>query len=388
MIKKRILISSLVFLFLLPLQALGAANVISQTGSVIAGAPYFDSSNNRYTIDFVGTSVSKIVLQSWTDGYGLMQEEKSFVAQDYGYTHMVGMNFTCNTSYKTFLYNNSNTLLGTMDVVISGLVNPSCQSNGDGWGEPPPQEPVCDTCELFACPGWSDYMGKLDDIQAAIPPPPDWNNVAGIFRDTIAPRIKSDMAELIGTTSQPSLPSLPSAPTFPTAPPQPDGLTGGSISAPTGSLPSGFNDSGFSSGDIKQGAPVIQENGDDSGGFIINNPSLGLPSQQDFIDNAVEEAPFPFPTPPVGEETVEEGQDPVEPVISFPDIDYDNAPESEGGDFSEPVISFPDIDYTTPPSPNNSGDTGGVVTPAPTPVQGSEQAPIPGDPSNYNPPIP
>lgn len=370
MIKKRILFLSFCLLFLAPLQALGAATVVSQTGNVIAGAPYFDSSNNRYTIDFVGTSVSKIVLQSWSDGFGSMGTEKTVIASDYGYTYMTGMNFTCNTSYKTFLYNSSNALVGTIDVVVSGLDRPSCTSDGSGMGEEP-EEKTCDACAVFACPGWSEYMGQLEDIKNAIPPAPDWTAI-------------------IGETSTPSLPDMPNAPNFPSAPSQPGGLDDGGFSAPEGGLPDGFGDSGFNSGDIKNGAPVIGENTDPTGGFEIGDP-LDLPSQEEFMDNAI------------GQEPVDSPDNPVEPIITFPNIDYENAPGGDGSDFEEPtfeeptfedptfedlIINFPDIDYSQPPT--SSGGDGGSVAPlpSPTPVDGSNEAPVPGQPGNYTSPIP
>lgn len=50
----------------------------------------------------------------------------------------------------------------------------------------PPTQGCGDVCQnltqLLQCPAWSDYMGQLGDvIRNNVPPPPDWDKVAGIF---------------------------------------------------------------------------------------------------------------------------------------------------------------------------------------------------------------
>jgi hypothetical protein len=60
--------------------------------------------------------------------------------------------------------------------------------------EPPPEEGGCNGCgflaELLSCPLWEVYMSDLTDaISDAIPPPPDWNYVSGVFADRIAPAV-------------------------------------------------------------------------------------------------------------------------------------------------------------------------------------------------------
>lgn len=339
-----------------------AVQVVEKNGSIFAGDPYFDSANNRYTIDFIGTNVASLKMQSYDEGFTTMKMEKTVNAIDDGYTYMTGNNFTCNLGYRVYYYNTAGTQIGYLSVVVDGLENPTCDSTSTGSTEPIPTG--CDSCELFSCPGWDEYMGKIDDLKAAIPPPPNWSEVADIFRDSIAPRIKSDMADLIGTSPTPSLPNYPQAPSKPSAPGSLGGVDDGGISAPTGTEAPGLGDSTFTGDDLKEAAPTIPERSDPTGGFdLITDPIGGLPSQDDFIKNAPIEGEVPFPSMPTGEETVDPGDEITEPQISFPDIDFDG----------------PTIDYDTPPTPG-----GGTAAPTdpPSPIEepsgNYDVAPIPG----------
>lgn len=344
-----------------------AANVTQMDGLIFADPPYWNSDgngNDRYTVDFKTQEVTKIKIQSWSAGYGEMLREKTAdIADMPGVPYFTGSNFTCNAYYRAYYYNASGSQVGYIEVMIHDLLQPSCDSGGAG-DIPPSEGEKCIGCDLFECPGWSDYMGKLDEIKAAIPPPPNWSAVATTFRDTIAPRIKSDMAELIGTSSTPSLPTLPQAPNKPSTPGSLGGVNDGGISAPTGTEAPGLGDSTFSGDDLKQAAPTIPERSDPTGGFnLVTDPIGGLPSQDDFIKNAPIEGEVPFPSMPTGEETVDPGDEITEPQINFPDIDFNG----------------PDIDYDTPPTPG-----GGTAAPTdpPSPIEeptgNYDVAPIPG----------
>lgn len=323
-------------------------------------------------------------------------EQNSYVnggQQDY-------ITLNCNGSYTFTFYNSSNANMGSASVTASGIVSEPdvCKKN-----EPAPTEPAktCDSCAVLNCPGWGDYMGKLDGILGAIPPAPNWNQVAATFRDTITPKIKSDMADLIGVTQPPAKVNFPSAPNAPggapppSAPSKPGALNDGGITAPTGQEAPGLGDSSFSSGDLKDSATPIQERPDPSGGFSIIDPLGSLPSQQEFMDNAPNEQPFPLPSPPVGEESVDPGQDPVEPtftepsftdpVITSPDIDYGQAPAPGGGTtnptYTEPTFTDPTIDYESMPTPTAPGGASSE------PTGNYNTAPIP-SPYNDAPPMP
>ncbi len=112
-------------------------------------------------------------------------------------------------------------------------------------------------------------MGKLNEIRDAIPPVPNWNQVAAIFRDTIVPRLVDDMEVMLGT-----------APTPPAEPPDLPGVDTHEDKVP--SMPdSGLDTSGFTKQNIENQAPEILFRNDDSGGFDIVNPLDTLPPLPD-----------------------------------------------------------------------------------------------------------
>ncbi|MDP4086020.1 MAG: hypothetical protein Q8934_15560 [Bacillota bacterium] len=188
---------------------------------------------------------------------------------------------------------------------------------------------TCTACEMFTCPGWSDYMNKLNQIVSAIPPAPNWDDVAGKFRDTIVPQLVNDMAGVIG--SAPNEPSTPSQ------------LLGTDDRGINNQVPQmqdvpGLSGSGFSSQTIKDAAPVIQERQDPTGGF-----------------NLV--------------------QDPLSSLPSLPTNDFPKPGSTNAGDWGNNKPSQPDN-----PTPAAPKDTGGTDTSnAPIPSDSGATAPSPGD---------
>lgn len=70
---------------------------------------------------------------------------------------------------------------------------------GDGNTTPPDPE-GCGTCdklaELLKCPEYGQLMSDLSGaIKDALPPPPNWHEVAGIMRDTIVPAMGNEMVK-------------------------------------------------------------------------------------------------------------------------------------------------------------------------------------------------
>lgn len=405
----KILLLLMIFLIVSPLSSLAAAQVVEKSGSIFAGDPYYNSSKNAYTVDFVGTDVAIIELNSYEPGFGAHKLTKVINAADDGYEYMTGNNFTCNLAYRMYYKNAAGQQIGYLAVEISGLSNPTC--NSTGAGEPPaPEDGKCDSCAVFECPAWGDYMGKLDDIQAAIPPPPNWDEVAGTFRDTIAPQIKDDMASLIGETATPSRPNFSGAPDAPTAPngssampdtgsapEQPPALDDGGLTAPQGQEAPGLGDSSFNAGDVKDAATPIQENADPTGGFTINDPANSLPSQEEFIENADKmpayEPENPSPTSPAYEPDnpipTSPAYEPDNPAPAGPAYDPNNpAPGGPEYDDSNPYPGYnePSGDYDTAPLPGDTTapapapGTGGSTTgsTAPTPGGNTSTAPTPG----------
>lgn len=358
---------SLVFALLFPSFAMAAVTVVDKSGSIFAGDPYYNSEKNSYTVDFSTNTVATIKLQSWSAGFGTMLRERVINAADDGYTYMIGNNFTCNTSYKAFYYSASGIQLGSLTLVVDSLVDPTCDSGGAGET---PSDKECDACAVFECPGWDEYMAKLDGIKGAIPAPPDWDKVAGTFRDTIAPKIKQDLQDVLGTAptppsaptapsiqepSVPSTPDLPSSdvPDAPAAPPKLDGVDDGGIQAPTGKEAPGLGDSGFSSDDIKSSAPKIEERQDPTGGFTITDPMAGLPSQDEY------QQLVPPGTGGGGFETA-----PMPPGTGG--NDHNTAPLPEGSGSSTPTAPMPEgsgQNHDTAPMPEGSGKDFGIPIP-------------------------
>lgn len=244
---------------------------------------------------------------------------------------------------------------------------------GDGGTDPGGSE-ECDSCSVLDCPKWDDHMKQLEDIKNKIPPPPNWQEVADTFRDTIAPRIKDDLEQLLGRA-----PSSPGAPARPTPPALPSDLDDRGISAPTGQEAPGLDGATFDSDDIKSGAPKIPEREDPTGGFKINDPIGGLPSQEEFIENAPVEGEAPLPADP---------KDPDNFAPKPPEGDNIAPSPNEGENYTPPNPSEPENKAPADPTELENiaptpGDTTGT---APLPNE-SGAAPIPGD-TNGTAPLP
>ena len=184
------------------------------------------------------------------------------------------------------------------------------------------------------CPGWDEYMDKIDEIIGKIP---DWGEIIGEAPDPPDP---------------PAKPSLPDDRGIDEKEPQP-------IDNPD--LGDAADD--LTPDDIKDGEP-IDERDDPTDGFDLDDdPIDSLP------DLPGDELPKPGETDPG-----EWGENkPKEPENPFPD-----PPEDKGGDVENPPK--PGDDGGDPPKP---GDDGGDP---PTPGDNGGDPPIPGD--GGDPPIP
>jgi hypothetical protein len=238
-------------------------------------------------------------------------------------------------------------------------------------------------------PYWDEYTDQIDQIIAKIPPPPNWQEVAETFRDTIAPRIKDDMGDLLGSAPEP-----PAAPSAPATPSDMDNLDDGGFKSkkPTGTEAEGLEEAGFSSDDIKNGAPQIQERPDpNTDGFKINDPLDGLPSQEEFMEN-LPTMPEDAEVPAAPEEKDNTAPTPEEKDNAAPTPEEkDNAaPEPEDEGATAPIPSDDGAIAPTPSDPGAEapipsdgatapipGDSGGE---APIPSPGNETAPLPGQP--------
>lgn len=350
-----------------------ATTVITRDGDIYDGDIYLNEINGytRYTQDFSGTSVNRLKYQSWTDGFGQMSTEKVVDADDDGHPYMTGVNFTCNTSYRVYIYDENHNQIGFMELVVDDLTNPTCSSDGNAGDEPTDPgtgEDGCCSCEcVIDIPGWDDMMVKLDEIKSAIPPAPDWQQVSETMRDTIVPAFRSEMEDMLGRAPEPPSPPIFNNP-----------LTGG-IDEPTGSLPADFEESGFTANDLKADAEEIEFKEDESGGFELLDPIGSLPTQDEFKQNIPEEQNLQAPEvpdvsgtapePPVQDNIAPEPPDVTGTAPSPTDEDNIAPSPSEG----ENVAPTPGDNTGTAPLP---GDDSGT---APVPSDDLTTAPLPGE---------
>ena len=201
------------------------------------------------------------------------------------------------------------------------------------FDENPPND---GTSNIVECQYWDEYMAKLDEIKAAIPPAPDWYVVADIFRDSIVPKMISDMRDMLGEAPEP-----------PAEPAQLADLDTRGIENEIpvmNELPAELNNVQFSKDDIKNEAPVIEVRDDPTGGFNIVDPVESLP------DFPTDDLPLPGQT-----NSGEWGENiPVEIENTFP------VPEGQ---------QVPDVVEAPIPSENTEI--------APIPLNGEGVAPIP-----------
>lgn len=207
----------------------------------------------RFTVHN-GENVRKWVVTSHTGNWS------QGTRKEFPNTHgLKSYGLTCNTNYTSELYNLNGDLLASQRLTVTGLVNPSCDSdaeNGNGQGDLPPQ---CDVCECLA--GVKDAInagnGKLDQIIDKIPPAPNWQEVANTMRDTIVPQLVGDTRDMLDDL-------LGRAPAPPPPPPQPQAPpdietpnTDAMPDAPSVDLPPESNDNNFDASDVIENAPVI-----------------------------------------------------------------------------------------------------------------------------------
>lgn len=363
MIKKYI---SLALVFMFFFQLLGnttfAYTLYQTNGAAFVGEPVLI--DNMYQQQFQTAAAYKVVIGSYSDStYTNVISQKSYMRPDSGVAAVEVILFKCNRYYQATLFNEVGTQTGLLQFQSTEISEPTvCDS-----GIPYPVDPTgggndgggtggsgegCIGCEIFNCPGWGNYMNGLEEIKNAIPPAPNWQVVAGTFRDIIVPQIVTDLGNMLGSTPQP-----PPAPVAPVPPPIPSGLDDGGITAPTGQEAPGLEESTFDSNDIKNEAPTIIERPDPTGGgFSILDPVEGLPSQEEFTNNQPNEGTAAIPANPT------EGDN----VAPMPGDTTDTAP-------------VPTDDTGSAPIPSESGT-------APIPGDVGEAAPIPNE--TWNPPIP
>jgi len=332
---KKITTLALCILLIYP-NSIYAYTIYEVSGSAIIQQPIYDPGADRYTAKFDPNVVMRIVFGSYTDetfNTPLTIKERTQTPTN----RFVGdHHFYCNSYYKAEYFDENGNKVGTIKFNATQIKDPTCDSgtsfesgdNGSGG---------CVGCGIFNCPGWGQYMEKLEQIRGAIPPPPDWEQVAGTFRDIIVPKMIADMREMLGSAPSPTL-----------SKPQPPPIDTGGIEyeIPRMNDVPGLKESTFSKDDLENQAKTIPFREDQTGGFdLMQNPIEALP-----------DLPFDIPIPGKTNAGEWEKNKPRSEDIPFP-----NDPR-EG-----------DIYIPTPPKPED--DPGQ----APTPENDPGQAPTPGD---------
>lgn len=307
--------------------------------------------HDGYTIDFRDSTVYKVYIASYNSDFSQKGTERTTESTSGNYA--IRYTLTCNTAYVMELYNKTGMLIYDAKVIITGLENPQCYSGGDQSEI----EEGCDICDIFNCPGWNQYLNKLDDIKNAIPPPPNWQEVSQVFSDAIVPRLVDEtrvmLDDLLGRAPEPPTPPA-EIPTMPDLPVLDDG---------------GFKDNqpdlqdsglkGFDENEIKDNAPELNYEEDETGGFDLS---------VDPVDSLPDVLPGGDP-----------GAYKRDPEMM--DAEFPGAPKEQSGDIGKP--SNPKDDLDSPPKP------GGDIGNPPTPGGDTGAPPTPGDGGSIgNPPIP
>lgn len=228
-----------------------------------------------------------------------------------------------NGAYTIWAVDANGNYVGTFDFLIGADDGSDGGGDGDNGNG---SDGGCNACQwlsdLLDCPSWSDYMGDITNaIRDALPPPPDWDNVASTFVDHFADYFGNVPA--VPTKQQIQNEITPPTPTLDTSVPDAN---------ITPQVPSAYDnaplDTDITSGEvieiIDESEPfMIYEpdefiNSDDVGVMVYpndpRNSSDGI-KEPDQINTG-----YPLPTPqPRPNETIPTPQpQPTAPVVDIP----------------------------------------------------------------------
>lgn len=236
--------------------------------------------------------------------------------------------------------------------------------NGDGGtGNNPPACTVCDQiAQLLECPDWEAYMAEWTDaIRAAIPPPPNWHQVAGIMRDTIVPAMGQELVQRMPELSriladelqrrEKPVGDLPELPTFNPSTPEMTDLTAPIDSDFTTDVPDFTPDySGSRPFTIPDPADWSPDD-TDIGYTMPTNQDLTAPEYNPINDTGYIEPDIGYKPIIVPEVTAPEYTIGTGSEQPMPDYDYpaaDPAPDYTIGNGNDPI---PAPIYTLPDDP-------------------------------------
>ncbi|MFP3674967.1 hypothetical protein SB724_19210 [Bacillus sp. SIMBA_031] len=320
----------------------------------------YESDADRYHVAFD--------LPEDADGYKVTQTNTngSEVTNNVINERTPGHYFRCNGKARIDFLNTEGKVIKTESYKLTEIkseataCHPQSDSDGGGSSGNGGSGGDCDICQAFSCPGWSKYIGKLDEIKSAIPPTPDWHKVADIFSVKIVDRLLDGLGKAPSPPNMPERPKAPARPSRakPKAPAELSGVDDHNISKKEPQMKDNkkLKDSGFNKDDIKKGAKKIKEKKDTEKGFKLDNPVEALP------DLPTDDLPIPGKT-----NAGEYDKQPETPKIKQPkepeqDIEIPTYEEPETPKFDAPT---PNTDASEIPSPadaitapNPGGDDG------------------------------
>ena len=145
---------------------------------------------------------------------------------------------------------------GTYDDVPGGIIKdvPEPLYPENPGEEITPDEPTCEICKIFKCPGWDEYLGFITDT------------VAAAIGDITTPEV-----EPLPDLETPEMPEMPT-------------VDKKQLDPPTGKEDPGLGDASFDANDLKSSEEIPFR--EDPGGFNITNPL-------DQLEGTANEAPQP-----------------------------------------------------------------------------------------------
>ncbi|MFC4323685.1 hypothetical protein [Litchfieldia salsa] len=314
----------------------------------------YDSVNDRIRLEVASSGYNKYKIIQYNTSDQLISTNTYDNTQDVLY-------ILCNGRADFEFYSLDGSITSTDSATFTGIKSEAsaCFPSGDTSES----TSGCIGCDVFNCPGWDEYMSKVNQIIGAIPPPPDWNAISVTMSDAIVPRLVNDIDSMLGRApstpnvpSQISTPSKPTTPSNPVAPSQPEVIVD-TPEEPTMNTVPNLKESGFDKTKIESEAPVIEFREDPTGGFEINDPLTSLP-----------ELPTnDFPVPNSTDAGVWEEHKPIPPTLETP------LPKEVE---EVPVVGpspTPSTETISPPTPTTETTT----TPSIEPVQDTYSPPSP-----------
>lgn len=273
-----------------------------------------------------GTNADGSMTLSWNAVSGATKYEVYKDGVKVGETTGTSYDINSSGAYTVNAVGGNGDLLGESDY---NAPNPFPSANGGG------QNGGCNGCQwitdALACPAWDEYMGEFTNaIRAAMPPPTNWNQVAGIMRDTIVPAMGQELVNRAPELAEIFADEFTSR-EKPVAPPSPKPTPYN----PPGGLPNIYDLPQKIDTNLSQNVPDFTPDESGSEPFIIPDPlDLELDDQDaGYVYPAQTDPPTPTYNPPNQSPEIEpdKGYEITNPTNSAPMPTY-NSGGTSGGD--------------------------------------------------------